>query len=199
MTDDQPMRRIVIVGTESELGRQLADMYNFGSTDVVSIALTGQDDLENIADFCGKSPISLLIFADGRDQAGTPLSATLRSEMRETLCRLTYIPFRLATLLRPALAAACGSVVLLTRTTAQMERPDEQGRFSDRPLRAAAHALWRCLSIEWREDDIGFVAIALSNRSNQVPMPPRPDMIEAAVMRDARMLLVDGNGVSLPW
>ncbi len=75
--------------------------------------------------------------------------------------RLTFLPFRPAALLQPQPSAAKGRVVLLSRTDARMEVPDRTGRYLERPFRAAAHTLWRCLSVEWRDAGIsvGLVAI----------------------------------------
>jgi NAD(P)-dependent dehydrogenase (short-subunit alcohol dehydrogenase family) len=194
--DTQSRRRIVVVGTEGNLGRRLSNLY---AGDVMTVDLDRSTDLNAIAASCGTEPIDLLIFADDMDLPDDPISSAQRGDMQRALHRLTYSPFRLATLLRPALRAARGTVVLYSRTTSVMERVEAGGRFIDRPFRAAAHALWRCLAIEWQADDIRFLIIALSDPSDAGLLARQPAVIESGLANGPETLLVNDYGSPLPW
>lgn len=183
--------RIVIVGADSALGRDLCQKYANDTNEVIAIESTG-GRLEDVAAACGDAPVDLLIFADALDMDAA-ISTAGRAEMRDLLYRLTYAPFKLAALLRPAVAAAKGSVLLCSRETALMQREAVAGCFIDRPFRAAAHALWKCLEVEWRGDDIRMMIVALRDSSDGASV-----MIEAG--RDAGAgLLVDAGGAPLGW
>jgi len=184
-------RRIVIVGAESVLGRRLCEICAADTDEVIAVALTGS--LEDAAAACGSQPIDMLIFADDMD-LDNAISTAKRPEMRDALYRLTYAPFKLATLLRPAVAAAGGRVALCSRATSLMEREAADGRFVDRPFRAAAHALWKCLEIEWRDDNVRLLIVALRDPGDAayVTTEARSETASAA-------LLVDGNGSPLHW
>lgn len=199
VTDMRSKQKIVIVGAEGNLGRDLSSLYARAGDEVVNIQLSESTDLDAIAASCGMEPIDLLIFADNLDLADASISGSRRDDMQNTMQRLTYAPFRLATLLRPALAAARGNVVLYSRATSVMERPEAGGRFTDRPFRAAAHALWRCLAIEWQEDGIDFLIVALSEPSDPTQLARQPDVVEMALTRGRDMLLVDDAGLPLAW
>lgn len=106
-------------------------------------------------------PVDLAIISD----IGTPSTGALdgitRADLAAALRRYTFAPLRIAALLHPRLAAAQGQLVLLTRADVTMESPDPAGRWRDRPFRAAAHQLWRNLSIEWQPDNITCRILAL--------------------------------------
>jgi NAD(P)-dependent dehydrogenase (short-subunit alcohol dehydrogenase family) len=191
VNDMRSKRRIVIVGAESVLGRRLRDTYAGDGHEVIAVGLTGS--LEETAAACGAEPIDRLIFADDMD-LDAPISSAGRPDMQAALYRLTYAPFRLATLLRPAVAAAKGCVVLYSRSASLMQRQPADGRCIDRPFRAAAHALWKCLEVEWRDDDIRLRIVAVHD-------PDAPASAATATCRDAgaASVLVDESGTPLPW
>jgi NAD(P)-dependent dehydrogenase (short-subunit alcohol dehydrogenase family) len=191
VNDVRSKRRIVIVGVASALGRRLRETYAGDGHEIIAVELTGS--LEEAAVACGAEPIDRLIFADDRD-LDAPISTAGRPDMQDALYRLTFAPFRLATLLRPAVAAAKGCVVLYSRTASLMERQPDNGRFIDRPFRAAAHALWKCLEVEWRDDDIRLRIVAVRD-----PDAPEPGATAACRDAGAASLLVDQSGKPLPW
>jgi NAD(P)-dependent dehydrogenase (short-subunit alcohol dehydrogenase family) len=192
VNDVRSKRRIVIIGAESAIGQGLCEACAGGADEVVAIEMA-EERPEEIAAACGEGAIDLLIFADDMDVDGL-LSSAGRGEMGDLLHRLVYAPFRLASLLRPGVTAAGGCVVLCSRTTSLMERVPVGGHFVDRPFRAAAHALWKCLAVEWRDDDIRLLIVALSD-------PRDIGTIMSLAGRDAgpRGLLVDGSGAPLSW
>jgi hypothetical protein len=75
-----------------------------------------------------------------------------------------------------------------------MEHRDRAGRYLERPFRAAAHALWRCFSIEWQADGINCLLIAI--RDPEVELVPRA-IGEAVPQVPAS--LKDVVGATLPW
>lgn len=158
------MRHVTIVGTEGALGRRLAARYRGLGDSVRETALRPGADLESIAAELGKAPIDVLIFADDYSPPDRDAVSVTRAELEAGLERLAFAPFRLAGLLRSALAAdGGGKLVLLSRAAASMEHRDRTGRYLERPFRAAAHALWRCLSIEWRKSGIECLVVALDD------------------------------------
>jgi NAD(P)-dependent dehydrogenase (short-subunit alcohol dehydrogenase family) len=192
VNDMQAKRRIVIVGGGSALGQRLCEIHANNVDDVIAVDLA-EGSLEDIAAACGAAPIDLLVFADDADLPDAIGTAT-RQAMQEALYRLTFAPFRLATLLRPAVAAAGGSVVLYSRTSAMMKREAAEGHFADRPFRAAAHALWKCLEVEWREDDIRLQIIVLRD-----PGSPSRLVEERNGVRRSSPLLIDEDGRERSW
>lgn len=191
VNDRRSNRRIVIVGAGSALGRRLRDAYAGDGHEIIAVELTGS--LEEAAAACGVEPIDRLIFADDMD-LDAPISTAGRPEMRDALYRLTFAPFRLATLLRPAVAAAKGCVVLYSRTASLMQREPAEGRFVDRPFRAAAHALWKCLEVEWRDDAVRLWIVAVRHPGDLAP-------VATAAFHEmgSAGLLVDEAGSPLRW
>ena len=191
VSDLRSKRRIVIVGAGSGLGRRLCQAYADDAHDIVAVDLAGS--LADAAAACGTAPIDMLIFADDLD-LNAPISTAERLEMRDALYRLTYAPFKLASLLRSTLAAAKGSVVLYSRAAAVMARQPDGGRPMDRPFRAAAHALWKCLEIEWREDGIRLQIVALGEPGDAADI-----VTDVHGSTGTAALLVEGRGLPLPW
>ncbi|HWJ71695.1 MAG TPA: hypothetical protein VNX29_00860 [Kaistia sp.] len=104
---------------------------------------------------------------------------------------LAFKPFWLANRLKSALAASNGrgKLVLLTRSAAAMTAPDPAGSYLERPFRAAAHALWKSMSVEWQPlgidclvvtiDDATAVDTALLATITETNVPP-----EGCVLQD---------------
>ncbi|MGV3490393.1 MAG: hypothetical protein ACO1OG_03640 [Devosia sp.] len=143
-------------------------------------------------------PIDLLVIADDFEPARGKVATLTRGAMGPAMRRLTYLPFALAALLKPQLAKAQGRVVLLSRTDARMEVPDAAGRYLERPFRAAAHTLWRCLSVEWRDAGISAGLVAIEPGS----APVVAELADAIVGDDEAPFpveLVDVQGKVLGW
>lgn len=190
---------VVIAGTEGQLGKRLAALYSDMGHDVVSLSLQFGADLDGLAAPLRGKPISLLVFADDYSGDDNDAAWIQRADMTTALERLVYTPFRLASLLEPALAEGNGKLVLLSRASAMMEHQNDTGRFSERPFRAAAHALWRCLSIEWRDKGIRFGIVAIDDPQDQAEIELLPKAISAIGHEKSPVTLTDVNGGSLPW
>jgi NAD(P)-dependent dehydrogenase (short-subunit alcohol dehydrogenase family) len=186
--------RVVVAGSEGRTGKRLAEHYRQSGGAVDEIALTPGIDIDRAVAAIGQGPVDLLIIADDEAPPDRGVSNLTREDMRAGFDRLTFAPFRVAALLRPQLAAAHGTVALLTRHSATMEHRDRAGRYLERPFRAAAHALWRCFSIEWQADGINCLLIAI--RDPEVELVPRA-IGEAVPQVPAS--LKDVVGATLPW
>lgn len=151
-------RHVVIAGSDSPVGAALVAHYRALGSGVTELPLEG--DYAAVA-AAVSDPVDLLVIADGVAPPARTFGDLQRHELAASMQRLTFRPFHIATLLRPLLAEASGTMVLLTRLEATMETPDPDGRYLDRPFRAAAHQLWRSLSVEWQADGIGCRLIAL--------------------------------------
>jgi NAD(P)-dependent dehydrogenase (short-subunit alcohol dehydrogenase family) len=151
-------RHVVIAGSDSPVGAALVAHYRALGSGVSEMPLEG-DYAEAAA--AVTDPVDLLVIADGIVPPARRLAELERHQLAATMQRLTYRPFHIATLLRPLLTEAHGTMVLLTRRAATMTTPDPDGRYLDRPFRAAAHQLWRSLSVEWKGDGISCRLIAL--------------------------------------
>jgi NAD(P)-dependent dehydrogenase (short-subunit alcohol dehydrogenase family) len=151
-------RHVVVAGSDSPVGAALVAHYRALGSGVSELPIEG-DYAEAAA--AVTDPVDLLIIADGVMPPDRRLAELERHQLAATMQRLTFRPLHIATLLRPLLAEARGTMVLLTRREATMETPDPDGRYLDRPFRAAAHQLWRSLSVEWRPDGISCRLIAL--------------------------------------
>jgi NAD(P)-dependent dehydrogenase (short-subunit alcohol dehydrogenase family) len=196
----QARLRIVVVGTEGQLGQRLAAYYSEKAGDVVQIALAGDRNLESIAAELGEKSLDLVIFADDYEPPDHDANAVERPGLWAGLERLAYVPVRLASLMRPALAVnGGGKLVLLSRTSAIMEHRDGRGRYLERPFRAAAHMIWRCLSIEWHKNDIQCIVVALDDPADAVVISRLPETIAAAQAERQGTMLIDGFGKPLPW
>ena len=193
-------RRIVVVGTEGQLGQRLAAIYSEKMGDVMQIALTDDRHLESIAAELGEETLDLVIFADDYRPPDHDAEAVHRPELWAGLERLAYVPVRLASLMRSALAAnGGGKLVLLSRTSAAMEHSHGSRRYLERPFRAAAHMLWRCLSIEWHKDDIQCIVVALDDTTDAAMISRLPETIAAARAARQGTMLIDGFGEPLCW
>jgi NAD(P)-dependent dehydrogenase (short-subunit alcohol dehydrogenase family) len=194
------MRSVAIVGTEGQLGRRLAARYTELGDGIRGVALRPGASLESVAAELGDAPIDVLIFADDESPPHRHAASVARAELQTGLDRLSYAPFRLAILLRSALAAdGGGKLVLLSRTAAAMEHRDHDGRYLERPFRAAAHALWRCLSIEWRAFGIECLVVALDDPADADAISRLPQTIAEAHSGDEGVRLVDSHGRVLAW
>jgi hypothetical protein len=199
VTQQQSLGKIVIAGVEGPLGRHLAALYAEAGHDVVQLALEPGADPSALAAPLNDMPIGLLIFTD--DYVGDDIDATKaeRTELTAALQRLVYTPFRLATLLYPGLSVANGKLILLSRKNAGMEQPNDPGRFLERPFRAAAHALWRCLSIEWRDGGVRCGVIALGSPLDDEELQRLPQAIADIGLGDTPVELTDAGGNRLGW
>lgn len=185
---------VVIAGSETATGAALADLYRNSGAQVSLLPLDG--DSEPATADLADGPIDILIFADDFRAPRRRAAELRRTEFEAGLERLAFKPFRIANSLRPALVAAHGKLVLLTRSDAGMTIPDRTGTYLERPFRAAAHALWRCLSVEW-QPEITCLTIALDT-------PPEIDAgllatIATATSPPEGSPLLDRVGKVLPW
>jgi NAD(P)-dependent dehydrogenase (short-subunit alcohol dehydrogenase family) len=199
VTEQLAPATIVIAGVEGPLGRHLAALYVETGHDVVQLSMEPGADPSAMAARLDGLPISLLIFTD--DYMGDDADATTakRKDLTAALQRLVYVPFRLATLLYPSLMAGNGKLILLSRKSAGMEQPNDTGRFLERPFRAAAHALWRCLSIEWRDSGVRCGLIALGSPLDDEEIQRLPQAIANAGLGNAAVELTDVGGRRLGW
>jgi NAD(P)-dependent dehydrogenase (short-subunit alcohol dehydrogenase family) len=185
---------VVIAGSGSQTGAALADLYRNSGARVSAIPADG--DPEPATAHLAGEPIDILIFADDFEAPRRRATELRRGDFESGLSQLAFRPFRIANILRPALAAGHGRLVLLSRSDAGMTIPDRSGAYLERPFRAAAHALWRCLSVEW-QPEITCVTIALDS-------PPEIDAgllatIETATNPPEGSPLLDRAGNVLPW
>jgi NAD(P)-dependent dehydrogenase (short-subunit alcohol dehydrogenase family) len=187
-------KRIVLVGADGDFSLRLSQLYGGDMVDLTMVDLSKQS-LEDAAAACAIHPIDVLIFADDLT-ANQDFANYGDAELRELLYRLTYAPFKLATLLRPAVAAAEGHIVLYSRTSALMDRVQDGGRPADRPFRAAAHALWKCLQVEWRDDNIQLLIVAVDDPSM---LCSKSSLLIGDASQSPAPLIVDANDVALPW
>jgi NAD(P)-dependent dehydrogenase (short-subunit alcohol dehydrogenase family) len=169
-------RHVVVAGSDSPVGAALVAHYRALGSGVSELPLEG-DYAEAAA--AVTDPVDLLVIADGIVPPDRRVAELERHQLAATMQRLTYLPFHIATLLRPLLAEAKGSMVLLTRREATMETLDPTGRYLDRPFRAAAHQLWRSLSVEWKGDGISCQLLALDRPDTH------PVTIAAAIAAEA--------------
>jgi NAD(P)-dependent dehydrogenase (short-subunit alcohol dehydrogenase family) len=194
------MQRVVIVGTEGQLGKSLSALYRDRGHSVVELAVTADSAPGSLAAAAGDAPIDVLVFADDLSPATGSVASLSRTELAAGFDRLAMLPFRTAALLRPTLSGASGSkVVLLSRLSATMEAPDPNGRYRDRPFRAAAHALWRCFSVEWRAHGLIAAAIALPESLEDGMLSGLPEVIGAMTNGEKPMDLLDIEGRPIGW
>jgi NAD(P)-dependent dehydrogenase (short-subunit alcohol dehydrogenase family) len=187
------MVNVVIAGT-GPTATSLVDWYRASGAEVVTVDLA-QELAPQIA---AVGPLDLLVVADDFEPARGPVATLDRASMGPAMHRLTYLPFSLAALLKPQLAEAQGRLVLLSRADARMEVPDAAGRYLERPFRAAAHQLWRCLSVEWRDAGITAGLVALDSTA----MRPVEQLVDAIGGRDVEPFpveLTDLEGHVLGW
>ena len=188
--------RVTILGTDGELGRSLGACYREAGHVVREIPLPPNGDAEAAVAGMSEAPIDLLIFADEYDAPDRRIADVTRAELRVGLERLAFIPFRLAALLRGALAAGDDpALVLVTRRSARMEHTDTAGRYLERPFRAAAHQLWRCLAVEWHEFGIDCRVIAIDDPQDDAAVARLPEIIAAP----GAAAFVDDRGRALGW
>jgi len=188
--------RVTIVGTEGRLGHSLAALYREDGHVVREIALRPNTSADAIVERIAGEPIDLLIFTDEYEAPDRRIADVTRAELRAGLERLTFMPFRIAALLRPALAAGDDpKLVLVTRRSATMEHADIAGRYLERPFRAAAHQLWRCLAVEWREFGIDCRVVAIDDPQDDAAMGRLPRIIA----ENGAAEFVDDRGRPLRW
>ena len=200
VSDRQDTARVAVIGDDDEVARRLADLYARAGSRVRRVILGADDPPDGPAAAIGDGPVDLAILADGFSPPLRRASGVTRELLHASLRRLTFRPFRLAVRLRPLLAAAGGGrLVLLSRTSAAMEAPDPDGRYLDRPFRAAAHALWRCLSIEWRDEGIACILIVLDEPVTPEAIDRLPATIAAAATGGPGVSPIDGSGLDRPW
>jgi NAD(P)-dependent dehydrogenase (short-subunit alcohol dehydrogenase family) len=194
MVERRDNLRVVVAGSEGRTARWLAAHYRKGGAAVDEIALMPGLDIDRAVAGIGEGPVDLLIVADDEAPPDRGIANLTREDLRAGFDRLTFAPFRIAALLRPQVAAAHGTIALLTRHAATMEHRDAAGRYLERPFRAAAHALWRCFSIEWQADGIDCLLIAVRE-----PELERVPSAIAKAVRQVPTVLTDVSGATLSW
>jgi NAD(P)-dependent dehydrogenase (short-subunit alcohol dehydrogenase family) len=181
-----PMR-ISIIGSGA-LAQQLGDHFN-GQGHEVTVSRSASPDHAD-------RPLDLAIIVDAESVEAPGLAAVTRADLAAALQRFTHGPFAAGVALRPRLAAAKGRLVLLTSATARMEHVDSAGAYLERPFRAAAHALWRCLSVEWAGEGIACGLLAIERE-------PEPTALARAILdlpNDGSLVeLRDLDGTRLGW
>lgn len=185
----------VVVAGDGAVAAALAGWYRETGAEVVELSF--ERDLEvQLRSVAG--PVDLLVVADGFEPEPGSVAALERARLGAAMQRLTFLPFRLAALLQPQLSAAKGRVVLLSRADARMDVPDDTGRYLERPFRAAAHTLWRCLSVEWRDAGISAGLVAI----DPAAVPPLAELARAIAGRADEpfpVALTDPAGRVLGW
>jgi len=187
-------QHVVVAGSESGLGAALVDLYETTGAHVSALRLDG--DAEAQAARLAGRPIDLLVFADDLQMPARRTGELRRDQFAPALSRLAFKPSRVANLLRPELAMAGGKLVLLSRRMAGMTVQDPAGTYLERPFRAAAHALWRSLSVEW-QPDIACVTIALDGLIT--PDGALLATIASATSPPGGAPLLDHRGNVIPW
>jgi len=152
----------IVIGGSGELARSLACVYREAGAEVLEVDF--EDELVHQLSQV-PAQVDLLVIADDFDPPAGAVAGLSRNMLAHAMHRLSFMPFRLAALLQPGLAAAGGSAVLLTCADARMDVVDSAGRYAERPFRTAAHALWRCMSVEWQDAGIHIGLIGLDSFS----------------------------------
>jgi NAD(P)-dependent dehydrogenase (short-subunit alcohol dehydrogenase family) len=150
---------LIVIAGSGGLAARLAAHYRGHGATVVEVAFDGPEPEQAASAIAG--PIGLLVVADAFDSAPDTVTELTRAQLAAASHRLTYLPFRIAAILKPQLAAAGGRAVLITDPAARMIATGSASPYLDRPFRAGAHALWRCLSVEWRADGISCGLVGL--------------------------------------
>jgi predicted dinucleotide-binding enzyme len=186
------MSRIVILAGDGRLGPQLADLYRAAGDEVHLIAAPAAKDLPAAVAPFARQPVDLFISAI--DDHPAPLSAggVSREALSRALEIFTFVPFRLAILLRQNLAMAKGRAVLLSAATATMGAVDIEGHYLERPFRAAAHQMWRSIATEWKSEGIVCPLIAIDDALTLAALPA---VIDNAPSGE----LIDQAGRALAW
>jgi NAD(P)-dependent dehydrogenase (short-subunit alcohol dehydrogenase family) len=187
----------VVIAGSGELMARLAVHYRGLGASVSEVPFDGGVDPEQAAaEIVG--PVDLLIVADAFKAAPDSAADLSRAELATASHRLTYLPFRIAALLKPQLAAAGGRAVLISDPAARMIATSSASPYLDRPFRAAAHALWRCLSVEWKDDGITCGIVGLESGWGA----PVEAVAAAVAARDAAAFpveMTDASGRALGW
>jgi NAD(P)-dependent dehydrogenase (short-subunit alcohol dehydrogenase family) len=190
------MKHVVIIGIESAIGAAVAGLYRSAGARVMGASL--DRDVEAKAAALGNDPIDILIFADAFTAPSCRATELKRGDFEAALSQLAFAPFRLANLLRPALAANSGArLVLLTRSAAAMTHPDPNGAYLVRPFRAAAHALWKSMSVEWQTQGIDCLVIAIDDATEADAALLAT--IDATKVPPEGCVLMDRHGKTLGW
>lgn len=177
-------RRVLVAG-EGALAEALAVHYAGHGWRVERLAAADGD------------PLDLCVLADDRQPDLARLDGLSRNQLAASLERITYAPFQVAATSRRRLSAASGRLVLLSSASARMEQPDPDGAYLDRPFRVAAHALWRCLSVEWAADGISVTLLGLEQA---VPVELERLVAAIAVQDTGKLVeLRDVLGARLGW
>ena len=185
----------VVVAGDGPLAAALAGWYRDGGARVAEVSFSRELEAQ-LRPVTG--PVDLLVIADGFEPERGSVEAIDRAQLGDAMHRLTFLPFRLAALLQPQLSAAKGRVVLLSRADARMEVPDGTGRYLERPFRTAAHTLWRCLSVEWRDAGISAGLVAIDPNA----APPVAELARAIAGGEDEAFpveLTDTSGRALGW
>ncbi|WP_224573585.1 hypothetical protein [Mesorhizobium sp. BR1-1-16] len=154
---------VVIVGIATPIGAALAGLYRNAGARVTGSNIDSELEVE--ATRLAKEPIDILIFADAFTAPGGSAAKLKRSAFEAGLSMLAFKPFWLANRHKSALAGSDGrgKLVLMTRSAATMTAPDPAGSYLERPFRAAAHALWKSMSVEWQPLGIDCLVVAIDD------------------------------------
>jgi len=189
-------RHVVIAGMDTALGREMARHYRGIGARVTELAVgTGEDP--DAAAGAVSGDIDLLVVADDTHPPDRSAGTVTRDELSASLLRLTFAPMRIAALLKPQLAGAEGTLVLLSRLSATMPQAGGARRYLERPFRAATHALWRCMSVEWREAGIACRIVVLADGEDAAGRIA--DAIALPLDRAALVEPIDISGAVRSW
>ncbi|MDR3471132.1 MAG: hypothetical protein P4M09_05525 [Devosia sp.] len=186
------MSRIVALAGDGPLANAVARLYRESGDEVHLVPLENEQNALAAIAALGDQPVDVLIVANGDQPPASIVAGVSRKDLTESLRAFTFLPFRLAVLLRPNLTLAGGRAVLLTTQAVTMDFIDDEGRYLERPFRAAAHALWKCLSVEWQPEGICCALIAMDDAG---PLTSLPGLISSA----PNGMLVDSRGRPMSW
>lgn len=186
--------RSVVVAGSGALADGLAEYYSRHGSAVTAIPFVPATGLPSGSE---GQPLDLLVIADDFTPPRVSADAVTRADMADAMHRLVYWPFHTAAAFKSRLAAGNGRAVLLSSTSARMEHIDDEGLYLDRPFRTAAHALWRCLSVEWQPDAITCTIIGLDPAEQLTT-----EALSAAIAQSSGAFpveLTDTTGQRLGW
>jgi hypothetical protein len=186
------MTRIVVLAAPNATPHALADFYREQGAEVTIVAARSEPELTQAVTAMAMQPVDLLICAAPPPAGSGSAAGASREALVQSLHDLTFLPVRAAVLLRPSLALAKGRAVLLTDARATMAYEDEAGLYLWRPFIAAAHALWRCLAVEWQADGIACPLIAIDGDEDAAKLAER-------IGSAPNGSLVDPDGRSIGW
>jgi NAD(P)-dependent dehydrogenase (short-subunit alcohol dehydrogenase family) len=138
------------------------------------------------------------------------VSQMAREEWMETVAINTFVPVRLAILLRPNLERGTHKkLVGISSLAASISRYEISGHYAYRASKAALNSIWRSLSVEWRP--LGVICLLLRPGKVRTRMTGfigdlspeesvagmRQRIAECTIAESGRFLSYDGSEV--PW